>query len=398
MSSGCRIAIIGAGPIGLEAALTAVQCGHSVAVYEQGEVGAHVRQWGHVRMFSPFGMNSSARGRAALRERGHQLPPDDALLTGSELVQRYLEPLSRLPPIACALQQRCTVHGVSRQGTLKHELIGDPRRAQRPFVLSIGGADERFVEADAVLDCSGTFGRPNACGPGGLWPLGNGGAETGLPDVLGAARPRYAGRHVVVIGAGYSAATNVVLLAQLANDEPATRVTWLTRRLADVPMLRIPNDALPERDQLAARANALVGGPVPPVNWRPGTTVQSVQYWSSRRRFVVAFLEAGAARLQVLECDRVLANCGYRPDRALYEELHLHECYATQGPMKLAARLLGETSSDCLAQVSHGADALRNPEPRFYILGAKSYGRNSHFLLQVGLQQVEAVIRALSDE
>ncbi len=72
-----------------------------------------------------------------------------------------------------------------------------------------------------------------------------------------------------------------------------------------------------------------------------------------------------------------------------------HECYATSGPMKLAATLLGETGADCLAQTSHGPDVLRDPEPGFFILGAKSYGRNSQFLLRIGWQQVDDVFGAL---
>ena len=47
-----RIAIIGAGPIGLEAAAYARRLGHEVTVYERGRVGENVGRWGHVVMFS----------------------------------------------------------------------------------------------------------------------------------------------------------------------------------------------------------------------------------------------------------------------------------------------------------------------------------------------------------
>ena len=51
--------------------------------------------------------------------------------------------------------------------------------------------------------------------------------------------------------------------------------------------------------------------------------------------------------------DRVLAHVGYRPDTALTAELQVHYCYATEGPMKLAAALMaaGGGGGDCLAQV-----------------------------------------------
>jgi hypothetical protein len=89
--------------------------------------------------------------------------------------------------------------------------------------------------------------------------------------------------------------------------------------------------------------------------------------------------------------DLVVANVGFHPDVGLYRELQVHQCYASEGPMKLAAALLGASGGggDCLAQTSMGADTLKSPEPDFYILGSKSYGRNSAFLIKLGLEQIE---------
>ena len=76
----------------------------------------------------------------------------------------------------------------------------------------------------------------------------------------------------------------------------------------------------------------------------------------------------------VVEADHLVSLTGYRPNADLYRELHVHQCYASDGPMKLAATLLagGGGSGDCLKQAAPGAATLRNPEPRFYILGMKS--------------------------
>jgi thioredoxin reductase len=62
-----RVAVLGAGPIGLEAALYARTLQLPVAVYERGRVGEHLHAWGHVRLFSPFGMNTTTLGHAAIR-------------------------------------------------------------------------------------------------------------------------------------------------------------------------------------------------------------------------------------------------------------------------------------------------------------------------------------------
>ncbi len=65
-----RILIIGAGPVGLEAAVFAQRQGYEVVVLERDRVAASVRSWGHVRLFSPFGMNASNWGRELL----HKIP------------------------------------------------------------------------------------------------------------------------------------------------------------------------------------------------------------------------------------------------------------------------------------------------------------------------------------
>jgi len=93
--------------------------------------------------------------------------------------------------------------------------------------------------------------------------------------------------------------------------------------------------------------------------------------------------------------DRIIALTGYVGDHTIYRQLQVHECWATSGPMKLSGALLASSSVDCLDQTSQGADALKNPEPDFFILGAKSYGRNLTFLMRVGWQQVDEVFSLL---
>jgi hypothetical protein len=102
---------------------------------------------------------------------------------------------------------------------------------------------------------------------------------------------------------------------------------------------------------------------------------------------------SGSEEIQV---DNILALTGYVGDNDLYRQLQVHECYATCGPIKLSAALLGAAGGDCLTQTSHGVDTLTNPEPGFYILGIKSYGRTNTFLMRVGWDQVAEVFGALA--
>ena len=421
-----RIAIIGAGPIGLEAALLARQLGHEVQVFEKGRVAENILDWGHIRLFSPFGMNSSEWGRGALARvfgRG-ALPREDELLTGLELAERYLIPMSQLVELEGRIHEQSQVRSINRRHFLKTAGIGSTARGAEPFQLLIEHrTDERVHLADVVLDCSGTYPHHNWVGDGGQPCVGERQTLTDahyrLPVIC---EPEFGDRNVLVIGSGFSAATSVVALANLAKRHPHTKVMWLAKSqsgqgIAAGPITRVPNDPLIERDQLAAKANelAVVGhisresspeSKANPVVWFADVAVASMTPtqtghdvdgfhveldWSVSQRLATDG-ENLPSRITV---DRIIANVGYRPDRTIYEELHVHECYATQGPIKLAAKLLGESSSDCLAQASHGADVLKNPEPNFFILGSKSYGRNSNFLLRVGHQQIREVFEML---
>ena len=59
-----HVAVLGAGPAGLEVGLRLANAGVQVTVFERGgAAAANVRDWGHVRLFSPNSMNVSVAGR-----------------------------------------------------------------------------------------------------------------------------------------------------------------------------------------------------------------------------------------------------------------------------------------------------------------------------------------------
>src|SRR3954469_4546741 len=96
--SALPVAVIGGGPVGLAAAAHLVTRGLPVKLYEAGAtVAAHVRDWGHVRLFSPWRFNTDAAATAILRKHGWQAPSGAALPTGGDLYSAYLEPLAETP-------------------------------------------------------------------------------------------------------------------------------------------------------------------------------------------------------------------------------------------------------------------------------------------------------------
>jgi hypothetical protein len=394
-SSGRRLAVLGAGPVGLDAALAARAHGFSVTVYEAAfRPAGNVRSWGHVRLFTPWAMNVSKRMRDGLLEAGAPFVRDpEAHHTGLEYVHEVLDPLWAMPEMAKGLHLGTRVVAVGRDGVLKHEEIGSPDRGHRPFRLLLegSGGEERVEHADIVLDCTGKSGNPNTLGDGGIpapgeRPLGARIRRT-LPDFSQEA-DEWRGRTILLAGAGHSAQTAARELADLARSSDATRILWAVR--SEKPGLgAVPDDPLPLRRELTRDAAALLGGASPAVEPLVGRVVEALEGENGRVR--VRLRGPSDEEDDVVEVDRILSLTGGVGDHALYRQLQVHECYATSGPMKLAAALLAQDSEDCLDQESQGADTLVNPEPGFFILGDKSYGRNNTFLLRTGFQQVDEV-------
>ena len=407
-----RVAILGAGPTGLDAALEAARRGWSFRLYEAADRPAgNVRSWGHVHLFSPWSLDASPRMREALAADGGAPVPDDdtECPTGRELAETVLDRVAALPEVASRLALGTTVAAVGREGLLKHEEIASDERRGRPFRLLVrdGGGSERIEHADAVLDCTGALAQPNRVGDGGIPALGESGPAAGaivrrLPD-FDAEHAQWAGRTTLLVGGGHSAWTAAHDLARLAAADggAGTKVVWALRcREVD---WRVPDDPLPARDRLAAEAEALARGESPAVEPRLGVVVEALARKEGER------VEATLRRLdggerETVTVDRVLALTGSVGDHTLYRQLQVHECYASGAPMKLAAALLGASTGsgggeggDCLATGGLGAETLLNPEPRFFILGAKSYGRNSAYLMRTGWQQVDDAFELLAE-
>ena len=164
-------------------------------------------------------------------------------------------------------------------------------------------------------------------------------------------------------------------------------MTWVIRSQAPT-FGALRDDALPARDELVQSALRLALAPDTPFDVRLGRSVEALE--ASPDGITVSL-----GHDEQVTVDRILSLTGSVGDARIYGQLQVHECWATSGPMKLAAQLLSSSSADCLTQESHGSDTLENPEPNFYILGSKSYGRNTTFLMRVGWAQVDEVFSLL---
>src|SRR4051812_1088960 len=162
------VAIIGAGPIGLAAAAHLVERGVGVRVYEAGPtVGANIRDWAHVRIFTTWEQSVDTASRRLLEASGWRLPDPNGLPTGEDIYRHYLKSLSRLPALSSRIQTNARVVRVSRLGLDK---TSSKDRDSKPFEIHVdlGEGRQRIDLARAIIDASGTWQNQNPLGASGL--------------------------------------------------------------------------------------------------------------------------------------------------------------------------------------------------------------------------------------
>ena len=389
------VAVIGAGPVGLAAAAHLVERGLTPAIFETGDAAGHsVRQWAHVRMFSPWKFNIDGAAGRLLDAAGWQRPADGEIPTGGDLVARYIEPLADLPALRRHLRLGTRIAGVGRRGMDK---VPSEGRAERPFVLRTVGPDgEGTVEARAVIDASGTWASPNPAGAGG-WPaIGEGAAAAhiayGIPDVLSGARPRYAGRRTLVVGGGHSALNALIDLAALRREAPGTRILWALRKdNVQAAFGGGAADQLPARGALGSQVRALVeAGAVEVVAPFRLSRIES-------RGGGLRIDGGGEGRACHVIADEIIVATGFRPDFSFLREVRLSldpwlESSGALGP------LIDPNLHSCGTVRPHGERELAHAEAGFYIAGMKSYGRAPTFLLATGHEQVRSIVAALAGD
>ncbi|VXB95412.1 FAD dependent oxidoreductase family protein [Arthrobacter sp. 9AX] len=387
------VAVIGAGPVGLAAAAHLLERGLEPLVFETGTTaGAAIEQWRHIRLFSPWRFNLDAAALRLLEPTGWEPPRPTALPYGGELIDNYLAPLAALPQVASRLQTGARVIAVTRQGLDKTHVKD---RDTTAFTVRVEHADgeTRDHTVAAVIDASGTWSRRNPLGTSGLPAIGEEAAadriSAPLPDVTGRDRAAFAGRRVLVVGAGHSAANTLISLADLAKEEPDTRILWAVRGASAGKVYGGGDaDGLPARGQLGARVRRLV---------EAGKVELHTGFGISSLKTLPSHVAVEAVDGRTLEADVVIPCTGFRPDLNILRELRLNLDPAIEAPLELGPLIDPEFHS-CGTVPPHGAKLLAHPDKDLYIVGMKSYGRAPTFLLATGYEQVRSVVAALAGD
>ena len=387
------VAVIGAGPVGLAAATHLAERGLNFMVFEAG-IGpaAAMQQWAHVTFFSPWRFDVDSAAEGLLQQTGWQRPDADRDPTGQELIDLYLAPLSKHSKISPHISYGAKVIAVTRQGM---DRVPSKGRDDRPFELSVStttGTTEKVL-ARAVIDASGTWASPNPAGANGIPALGEIESKlrlsTGIPDVYGTARQRYAGKRVMVIGSGHSAMDSILNLAHLKQEEPSTDIIWAMRTVpSDKTFGGGPDDQLANRGALGLRAKAAIAR---------GNVTVGAPFRTHHFALLENTIEVEDESGKKIIADEVIVATGFRPDFSMLSEIRLDlhpwlECARELGP------LIDPNEHSCGDVPPHGFAELKQPESNFFIVGMKSYGRAPTFLMATGYEQVRSIVAVLAGD
>ena len=365
------VVVIGAGPVGLAAGAHLRSHGLPAVVLEAGDrVGAAVREWGHIRTFTPWQWIVDPAAERLLESTGWTRPATPVPPTGDELAAEYLEPLAAA--LGDVVRTGARVVSVTRDGA--------------DFLVRLSQGEE--LRGSAVIDASGTW-----SGQNGLGATGEAQAAAflvgPLPDVLGRDRARFAGRRTLVVGAGHSAANTLLALGELARQEPGTEVVWAVRGGSPERVYGGGDaDQLEARGRLGSDLQQLVDRGA--VELHTGFGIDQVVVEGDSVTVRSGNREIGGLH-------NVAAATGFSPDLTMLSGLDLDLDPLVQAPSRLAP-LIDPRFHSCGTVPPHGHRDLAHPEPGFYVVGMKSYGRAPTFRVTTGNEQVRSVVAALAGD
>jgi hypothetical protein len=283
------------------------------------------------------------------------------------------------------------VIGLSRRGFDK---LRSADREAAPFeILLESDAGQEIIEADSVIDTSGTWHAPAPAGSNGLAASGEAECRDsiayGMPDVSGTESEAYRGRRTAVLGSGHSALGVLLDLARMNGEADGARPVWLTRRSnIETAFGGGAADQLAERGAIGLAFADLV---------RSGRIeVQADFRLAQMARSGDGLLLHGTDG-RAIAADRLVVSTGFRPDLSVLGELRVALDPVVEAPPALAP-LIDPNEHSCGTVRPHGARELAHPEPGFYIAGMKSYGRAPTFLMLTGYEQVRSITAALAGD
>jgi len=231
------IAIIGAGPVGIEAAIYARFLGYFVSIFEQRRVAHRMLDWHNRLLDVTVEECTTSMGHAAIAaqhpEYVRRNPKD--VFTGKTFAEEYLLPLAKTDLLFDDIHFLSPVSDVSRYRTFVSDAIERQERCNDEFRILVEGRHRGpwVSRADVVIDCRGATQKLSGIGPGGGLAIG----ETPLRDSFLLHTPldrkfeakSVLGKHVCLVGQSVRAGQFAIEYWKQFGDAENSRLTWVIR-------------------------------------------------------------------------------------------------------------------------------------------------------------------------
>jgi hypothetical protein len=229
------IAIIGAGPVGIEAGIYARFLGYHVSIFETRRVGHRMHDW-HNR---PLGVTvaecTTPLGLAAIKAQNpvFEFPAPDKIWTGKEFADEYLIPLAKTDLLFDDIHFLSPVQDISRCQTYLGSTEDLQERCNDEFRLLVAGQHrgDWISKADVVLDCRGCYQSQAGMGPGGGLAIGEKEFESYLLKHSVQDRkfePKLIrDKSICLVGATSHALLFAEEFWEARNEFPGTKLLWL---------------------------------------------------------------------------------------------------------------------------------------------------------------------------
>jgi len=383
------VAVIGGGPMGVEAALYARFLGYFVILFDARRVGSRLVRWGELPMQVPFGEATSALGHAALTAQGanHDLPDADSIVSYRDYIEKYVTPVAKSDLLEDCIHINSPVISISRAHYHRYQPKSLEDRAEDEFRLLLNGKVRgEFTQlADIVLDCSGEGRTPAGIGPGGGMAIGQTSLrehfEVGPRDLSDKDRDRFVGKHTVLFGSGPAACRNAVQFIAFAQDNANTKLTWVVPKgekheewLTAVSVVS---------SDLAIEASRVLSGDCPGAVHIDAWGAESLTR-DGNGRWQIKLL-VGEEETADLEADVILVTELCDPWR-FADGLGIELCPQRRLTTFAASWLVNQTT-----KLEITPESFITSEPHYYVLGRKSVGGDPRFTFAHARQQIQQV-------
>ena len=231
------VAIIGAGPVGIEAAIYARFLGYFVSIFEQRRVAHRMLDWHDRTLAVSVRECTTPMGHAAIAAQYPEYvrrKPND-VFTGRSFAEEYLLPLAKTDLLFDDIHFLSPVVDVSRCRTYVTDEIDKQERCNDEFRVLVEGRHRGpwVSRADVVIDCRGQTQKQCGVAPGGGLAIG----ELSLRENFLLHTPldrkfeskSIVGKHVCLVGQSIRAAQFAMEYLLQFGHETASRLTWVVR-------------------------------------------------------------------------------------------------------------------------------------------------------------------------